>query len=702
MKNRYYNLLNSDQWKISLMVTILMAVAALNNSANDIYKEGLSELENNNPEKAVQLWSELDDSHPPDYRVGFYLIKTVTAHNMRDRYEQASKMYYRGLESRSVGEEEKTLLLEDLEFAAPLMERSKELRLREMVENSDAEVYNELADFWESMRITVTSDYNERLLEHWERCHYVTENFKTSRRNLYDDRGEIFLRFGEPNKKRQGTLQYNAGFAEYILSTRMSDGGGGGSIGNAVDAGSLLNTIYMVRSYHEYPTYETWVYSDLAEHRENVIYLFGNSSGSNFMSLMDSVDDFVPSAAFNTSGRNRPASIVLMNENNDGTGNSDASNDEEDSNVAFENERGVMGGSETVPPGLVLQLMYYRQMATIDEYFGSRYDDMMDRYMNKSMRLGNTISRQFHHINSARFIRRQGRAPQQRSEEINKLISVDSDLYTYRFFDEEMEPYLRVYLDVDPVEAIAYDELRRHNNIDNISYDKYEIINRLRMVNGSGDPVNAIYDTLQVYDETNAPADPLQANALQIDHTPDFTGLKSKFELHNRDEYNDQVISEQSTFRKHLKGIGSAEADVKTVMETGGLVSSDIILGYSVIDEKGESSLTIAHDKQIPQNRNLNFYYEAYNLPKNDEGLYSFTLTYEIERDRSFLGRVIRFGRSSGPSVTIENTDDSPHFSQILEIVSEELNEGDYKLKLTFMNSDDEVLSTREEEFTIY
>lgn len=668
-------------------------------AVTDTFNQGMSALEDGNHEEAIRVWSELSkEESEPDYRLGFYFIKTVTAHNMRNYYEEASELYYRGLMSDSIGEEVMELLLNDLEFMRPLMDRREANRIEELIEEKNISAYKEIADFWDSMRITVSDTYNERLLEHWERCHYVSENFKTSRRYAFDDRGEIYLRFGGPDRTRDGTLLYNAGFAEYVLSTRMGDGGGGGSLSNAIDAGSLLNTMYMVRAYHEYPNYEVWVYTNITDSRDNVIYIFGNTTGSAVMTQIQAVDDFVPSAAFNVSGRNRPASVAMLNEGNISRDN----NDDDDSNVAFEGEQGVMGSGEIIAPGLVLQLMYYRQLATVDDYFSSRYDEMMDRYMNTSMPLGKTISRQFQHINTARILRRQGGVPQQRSSQVDRIFSVNSELYSYRFLDEDMNPYLRVYLDADPEEAISYDELRRHNRVDDIAYENFEIVNRLRLYNGAEESFATEIDTLPVQPDVISVTDPFSLNMLLVAHDSELAKLESNFELHNRNEYQDRSISEQSTFRNHLKGIGSTATDVPPRLEAKGFVASDIILGYSIIDESGESTVTISHNGEIPKNRNLNLYYEAYNLPRNEDGLYSFTLDYEIKRDRSWFGRAIRLGRSSGPSITIQNTEDRPRFSQMLEIVSEELSDGDYVLHLTFKDMEEQVLFSREVSFTIY
>lgn len=681
-----------------LMISASPALSVNDPAERDYFKEGLSELDIGNYKKAVEIWaSSLNHSPEPDYKTGYYMIKTVTAHNLRDYYEKANDLYYRGLESDTVTDADKEYLLADLEFMRPLLGRREANHLERLIEDGNADIFSELAEFWNSMKVTVTGTYNERLLEHWERCHYVAANFKTNRRYAFDDRGQMYIRYGEPDRIRNGMLIYNPGFAEYLLSTRFSSSGGGG-MGGAIDASAIENTMHMVRAYHEYPTYEVWIYTQLVDNHENVIYLFGNTTGSDVMRLFQTVDDFIPTAAFNTSGRNRPVSVVMGDQS---SGLSEVANNERTDIVDADVGVG-MGSGEIVPPALVLQLMYYRQLSTVDDYFGMQYDNMMNRYMSTASRLSRSIAREFQHLNAAQIVRRQARAPSERSSYVNRIFSIDSDLYAYRFFDEEMEPKLRVYLDADPEQAIQYDELRRHNRVDDIEFENFEIINRLNVINGSDERLDARIDTVKLFTDLTILADPLNLNVIQIPHTEEVTRLGSEFELHNRKEYVNPSIDEQSTFKRHLRGIGTAETEVKPVLESDSFISSDVILGYSYIDEDGESALTISHNRKIPRNSNLNFYYEAYNLPQKDDGLYSFNLTYEIERKRSWFGRAIRFGRSSGPTITIENTEDEPRFSQMLEIISEELDKGDYKLNLIFMNAEEEVLHQQVIEFSIY
>lgn len=688
---------------LSLFLTIVWICVPSVLHAQDVigaFEEGMEALENDDPRKAVEIWSEYSERNSePDYRIGFYFVKTVTANNMRDYYEMASNLYYRGLESETITDEAKKTLDRDLEFMRPLLGQREARRLANLIEEKNPQVYREIQQFWDSLKLSIDDNYNERLLEHWERCHYASEHFQTTSRHEFDDRGDIYIKYGEPQRKRDGQLLYNSGFADYVLSTRMRSKTAGSRIGDAVDASAIYNTMTKIREYHDYPLYEVWVYTELSDNIENVIYLFGNTTGSNVMSLVQSADDFIPSAAYNTTGRNRPVSFSAPQ--GGGLGSAELDPDER-SNIAGADETVNFASDELISPALVMQLMYYRQLSSIDDYFLSQYDRMMDRYMSTASDLGSTIAREFQHINESRIIRRQARAPDHSTSQLDEIFKVSSHLYTYRFLDDEMNPYLRVYLDADPDEAIYYEELRRQSSLDNVLHDNFEIVNQLKLMSETGEGIDMVVDTFRVRSGDEIPTDLLAENMTTVDHLPELYELESKFELNDRHKNSNHSIYSHSTFKDHVKGIGISSTQIEPPLEIDGFAVSDVILGFSLPDETGTGGMEIANERQIPQNRNLIIYYEAYNVPETDEGLYSFTLNYEIKKDRSWFGRAIRFGRDSGKSITIENTDDSPTFSQLLEIVSEEFENGDYTLNLTFLReNEEEVLYEKEISFTI-
>lgn len=685
-----------------LVLSLLLNYTALANELQTTGEKPASVLDpgkDSSRAEAELLIQHIENSISPQYAEGFRLLKLVTQQEFSDLYEKSCEFYLEGLKQELLTEKDQELLKEDLLHLSPFFGRREANGYEEMVDKQNPDIFSVLLNFWEDRDLTPSDSYNERLMEHWNRVHYALNNFNTTSREVYDDRGGIYIRYGEPNKKRSGIFMYNPGFANYIIATRMDDGRGGVSnAANSINTTIYLNTLYQVREYHQYPSFETWVYENLVDHSESVIYLFGNTYGGNEMLIKKSVDDFVPSAAYSMSERNSPVSMSMVGGGNGGGDSEEASgDDEEDSNVLNQISGGNMGGGERISPALVLQFMYYRQLASLDEYFSSQYDEMLNRYMDVSTPVSSSLARQFQQTNSARLLIANSRAPEEYSSGKEEMFDIGTSVYAYRFYNEELSPELRLYFQDDVEEAVSYDQLRKVNSVDSISYNNYEIVRTLEI---EKDREEASETVKIVHPAENGSADPLSFNTLEIPLQEDIVGISTVSELHNT-RVDDGTIRIGSVFRERIKGIGSSELSIESAdADITGFFTSDVILGYR--STESSEDLIIAHNRQIPGKSSINFYYEAYNLPENSEGLYSFALTYTIERDRSAIGSLLRFWKNEQTSMTITNTNDLPVFDQMLEIVTEELEPGSYNLTLEFSEQEEsEVIYTKEIPFRI-
>lgn len=669
----------------------------------DGYQKGLELADSGQYAEAAKVWIEYADSlAEPDYRLGHELIEMVTKHRLTEYYEKASEIYLKSLAINFISDEIQELLYNEHAFIEPMLGQRESRRLKRLIDDKNTEIFSYIENFWAERSLTPSDTYNERLMEHWERVNYARENYNTSSRSLFDDRGKMYIRFGPPNRTRSGIFMYNPGFANYIISTRMDDGRGRGSaLDNAINTTTYLNTLYQVREYHQYPSFEVWVYTNLTPGPDNVVYLFGNDTGGDVMSLKRSVDDFIPSAAYSSTKRNNPVSMGELNTpQGSGAGDSGDSGDGQsrDTDVLSELGDTGIGNSERITPALVLQFMYYRQLVTLDPFFSSRYDEMLDHYMNTSIRISNTTARQFQQVNTSRLLIAQREVPDEYSTNKNEIFDIDPGVYSYRFFDENMNPELRVYFAENVDEAVTFEELKKRNNLGDVRYSDYELIRTLDLINSNGERVNRLNDKTVLGQPEN---DPLSSNMIRVPQSNGLNRLHLVSELYDRTSVDQNSISENSTLRSNLKGMGIATATVDPEISSTGFFASDVIIGYSS-DSAGDDNFTISHNKVIPENSNIKFYYEAYNIPQNENGLYSFTLTYTIKRDRSLFGRIIRLGRVSSTSMTIENTHDSPNFPQLLEIVSGSLSEGDYILELEISSEGQQEISfTKEVSFKV-
>ncbi len=672
-------------------------------SGEDLYEQGLSEKDQGNYETAIHKWKEyVDVVDSPDFRVSQEFIRLVTEEQLREYYEEASRIYYWGLSGESITEKEKTALHQELTYMESLLGQREARFLRQMVEDGDVEVLNKISQFWRERDLTVADQYNERLIEHWERINYALENFDDGGRQEFDDRGGIYIRYGEPNRTRTGIFQYNPGFVNALLASRLDDGMHGADAESASNTTHYLNTLYMVRSYHEYPRYEVWVYEGLSDRNDNVIYLFGNTGGGSRMSLKKSVDDFVPSAAYSMSARNRPYSIGIINEQSGGNmqGGRSQDDDGQRTDIDFSDVNTGNGSvQEVIPPALIMQIMYYRQLASTDEFFGRTYDQMLNRYSSLIDRIPSSLPRQFQQTNSHRMLERQTRAPGDISSHLDSVFDIPLEVYTYRFLDEELQPYLRVYIESDVEQAVRYSELRKRNDTRNIRTFNYELIRSIRPVNDGQSSETVHTDSTVLYDYLER-SGLREKEFMWIPHTPAPDAISVYAELHDRTEYAGGSISETSAFRSHLKAIGSTESEVTEPIDAGRFAISDLIFGFSDSNEQGEfHRVEIAHDRVIPENSNITFYQEVYNIPIDSTGIHRFDMTYRIKPERRFSWFGLR--SETERSVTIENVHDEPHFEQELEIVTYDLRSRDYTLELIYSSPEGEELYRREIRFTI-
>ena len=647
-------------------------------------KQEMDQAVTDDTELIAELWLECAaELKSPNFSFGHDFIRLVTKNRMGDYYEKASEIYLLGLESNLVDDEDKKRLEQELYFLESMMGMRERRQLERMIESSDPEVYRHLASFWQERSLLPGDEYNERLLEHFERVNHAIQNYQTSSGSLFDDRGKTYIRLGEPFRTRSGIFMFNPGFVNYLISTRIEDGGSPGSdaFESAVASAVYINTYYRVRDYHDYPNFEVWVYDGFSEGRDNVIYIFGNRYGGADMSLMRSVEDFIPSAAFSMTERNSPMTFAISNDAQPlSAGGGTGGENEDRSNVFQELRQGNSANIEVITPALILQMMYYRQLASLDFYFGNLYDEMLDRYMNTSIPLSRSLSRQFQQTNSARLLDAQSQAPIDHSSVSSAVFDITPKAYPYLFYDEDMAPYYRIFFEENVDEAISYEELRSHNNLDLMSYSEYDISRSLLLRNGDGEQQKMIKTSSPV--EQNRLSEAIEQNVFHLQVQEGVTKFDVYSELHNRS--NDSSISEQSTLRASLKGLGKMlSIELPSVVEKKGLFISDVILGYKDPDSGNIDDFKISHDGVIGITESIIFYYEAYNLPENSEGLYSYELTYRILRERSGLGRIFGSRYKDETSMTIYNTTDIPRFSQLLEIVPEELQSGSYQLELS-------------------
>jgi len=77
--------------------------------------------------------------------------------------------------------------------------------------------------FWKSRDPSPTTEYNERLVEHYRRLNYAKQNYYIRQTKGYDDRGRIYIKHGEPDQKAVLSGNFGIRDSESWLYRRKPD-----------------------------------------------------------------------------------------------------------------------------------------------------------------------------------------------------------------------------------------------------------------------------------------------------------------------------------------------------------------------------------------------------------------------------------------------------------------------------------------------
>lgn len=289
------------------------------------YEDGLRLAGQGLWEDALTLWDEARDQFADggerDPRIGIGYVELATEREATEFYGTASEMLLWALSGAPIDEGREAIRTE-LERVRAILSEEERQRWAEWDDAPEADVAMRLKRFWVEKDPTPTSPENERLIEHWLRIHEARRRFTFNTRSVIgtDDRGMIFLRFGEPARSDNGFL----GASEQEMRIRLP------GARHSADRAAL-------RQYDTNPQYEVWVYDRLND-QGFTYFLFGNIDGTGPFELVDGVHELIPPAA-------RSAASA----------------------------RNVAGG---VPAEHYLQLFYYQDLSVVGGHFGRRFGEL--------------------------------------------------------------------------------------------------------------------------------------------------------------------------------------------------------------------------------------------------------------------------------------------------------------------------------------
>lgn len=686
---------------ILIFLPIQLALGAPLNDIEDYYQQGINEQEKGNFEKALQVWSEAKDNlEEADFRISHSFIKLVAKENLEDYYTTASDIYFWGL-SGKLEDFEKEALLKELDYLDPLIERKKFRSIQDKIQNTDSKVLEELTNYWNSLDPTPLTDYNERLIEHWQRIIYAQNHFMKANGEELDDRADIYIKFGKPYYTKNGQLNYSPSFVTRILKEGIQTPSFASADQLAITSTQRMNLENRIRQYHEYPQYEVWIYRDLNEEVQNTVFMFGTRSGTSSFRRIQSVDDFIPSGAYRSYLQHNHS---FSGQSFGGTIGSGGSEDAERSrqSIQFSNQNASQGSQTTLTPAVVLQLMYYQQFAALDAYFGNAFDQMMDRFINVSNSMGTSfkgLAREFDTMHGTKLLAIQSKAPVEKTTLFESLIVMPADYHTYRFLNDKGEPYSKVFTEITLDEAGYYDMLRKTNSLQTQLADRYSLIGGYEIRDENGEALKSETRRMPVisFQTIN--------NVYNIPYVEQSKEILLSHELHSSDSLGVEKVSSRSPFPASLKGINNTRLELGKPLEAEGLQLSDLIVGYSYQDsEQSEISrdsidFNISHELVIPQGSDLSFYYELYNLqPKGTDEISEYSFEYSITKEKKGL-----FGRRDEAllSIEINNTVIGETDKNVIIIDTSNQESGEYLLNISISDLNSGAIYRKSQSFSI-
>lgn len=617
--------------------------AALLQKGHQLEKEGRYQ-------EALQVWSSaFVEFDSPGLAVGREFIRLATARSMRDQYETASSIYLWGLTADQI-EPNRQALQQELLMLKPLVERSLYKKWERLMEAGDADLYRELRLFWQLADPTPATQYNERLIEHWERIAHARKHFDRKQDSPYgtDDRGLVYVQYGSPDRKVDGRLHITRGEVASVCSQlRLCNS-------------EIMPTVAM--DLHTHPYYEIWIFDRPNMDMEfDLVLIFGDKARGGF-GKVETVEDFIPSRAFSLSNR--------FNSPSPGTG--------------------ANNPGEKMTPGMVLQWLYYEKFSTTDFFFANRFGELgfqWDRADKSDPRLGKHQGPVQQERSKMITRRNLNHAPPEMSTYLRELPSIPLQEFYYRLLDEKNRPIAVTFLESRPAK-VFWEDLGRNQEVlfphDTLRVEEalahYELVNGLQLLGRDGEVISSYRMPAEL--PLDIRADQPAGSVFTVPYTTPIQNVILYAELYNH--HPDTQPKAETSFADGLRGLGRLESELPEPLsaDSENLQMADLILGWQMRDDAPDDALfpfVVANDREIPEGQALAIHLEIYHLQKGGHELTDFTIDYSVRPVRRM--EWLR-NREQEFSLTLHQETVEERFVENLEIQTRDLQPGRYILQL--------------------
>jgi len=581
------------------------------------------------------------------------LAEKVIEYEGKKHYYLAEQLYYKALDAE-VKNLKSDLIFREAQKVLPLLSDREQEQWTAKIEAGDLSLAHDLKMFWKLRDPVMSTPLNERLNEHWTRIAHARNEFTKDDNTVYgtDDRGTIYIKYGEPSYKRDGMLSFSSTEVRSMLYDLSFHKGG-------ISPREMFNLNMAIKQQYMPRYYEVWVYKNL-DTRRPTLFIFGESAERGTFGLRESVEEFIPRESFR---------------------------------MGITSSWRFNTGARGLSAGPFLQMGLYNQLSTIDIYFGrqlAEYDQNWLKYLNghvdfSSLRMMNSRER------AERELRRlQQEAPSTQSTLASNLDFVKQNYRTFRFLNNQNEPVTKVFIYSEPdMELIGkHTKIYRHQN------PRYHVKQSAVLL----DPFsNSLFtDQKETAIEQGSPEVSYAGALLEVPSSV-FSDLDTMHklilssEINRRPDQADAPVTIIASSTDIPNDIGTLNTN------SGTLQISDLIWGFKDAGKNHsaeELDFFIPSENRIPKGKNFAMYFEAYNLGSPD-ALFNFQMEYSIHRvkRRKLIDTGIRLTLNFGST---ESTS-----KETLEVETSDLEGGKYLITCNFKSSDGEKSIERTVEFEI-
>lgn len=180
-------------------------------STGNPYKQGLEKLQSGDWHAAVKTWGaalkKQEVAGRIEMKMAVSYIRTVTKYGQDSLYTKASNYYLNAF--RQAGWKwEAEALKQEFARLMPIVPRSEQKEWKKEIKKEDPAIFDKVVKFWMMQDPIVSTDVNERVIEHWRRIAYAREHFTRAHNTVYhtDDRGLIYVKYGKPDVEEKNVV----------------------------------------------------------------------------------------------------------------------------------------------------------------------------------------------------------------------------------------------------------------------------------------------------------------------------------------------------------------------------------------------------------------------------------------------------------------------------------------------------------------